>query len=248
MSSETEKQGIEQVFGKGEKFRFHCNKDLACFGQCCRDINIFLTPYDVIRLKRRLNISSSEFLGRYTEKAMPPGFIFPFIFLKMNEEDQLKCPLVTPGGCSVYSDRPWSCRMAPVDIAGPGTFRFAFDRKKCLGLDGDKEWTVKEWMDSQEMDEYENIEYSFKDIPLLVGFTGQEDLDRRIVGLFTMVCYDIDRFRDFASKNRHLIREAGIRPQDFERSLKDDVELLKVGIEWFVKVARDPKILKKIHI
>ncbi|MFZ5646588.1 MAG: YkgJ family cysteine cluster protein [Bacillota bacterium] len=237
-----------EVFGKEERFRFECHHGLACFGQCCRDINIFLTPYDVIRLRKRLGISSSEFLRKYTEQVVPPGFIFPFIYLKMNEEDQLKCPFVAPGGCSVYTDRPWSCRMAPVDIVGPGSFRFAFDRKKCLGLDGEKEWTVGDWMRGQEMEEYDLVEYSFKDIPLLVGFTGEEALDKKVIELFKIVCYDIDRFRDFAVKNRYLIREGGVSPKELDRSLNDDVELLKTGIEWFVNVTRDKKVLKKVHV
>ena len=33
------------------KFRFSCHKGLSCFTQCCGDVNIFLTPYDVLRLK-----------------------------------------------------------------------------------------------------------------------------------------------------------------------------------------------------
>lgn len=236
-----------EVFGGEERFRFDCHSGLDCFGQCCRDINIFLTPYDVIRLKKKLGISSSDFLRRYTGQVVPPGFRFPFIYLKMDEEDRLKCPFVTPGGCSVYSERPWSCRMAPVDIAGPGEFRFAFDRKKCLGLNGEKQWTVAEWMSGQEMDMYDAVEYSFKDIPLLVGFTGQEALDSKIAGLFRLVCYDIDGFRNFAAKNRYLIKEAGIPPEELSRSLNDDVELLKTGIEWLVRVAGDTRLLRKAH-
>ena len=35
-------------------FKFSCHPKVSCFNQCCRDVNIFLTPYDVLRMKKRL--------------------------------------------------------------------------------------------------------------------------------------------------------------------------------------------------
>ena len=48
------------------RFKFSCQPGVTCFNQCCRDVNILLTPYDVLRLKNRLGISSGEFLKKYT--------------------------------------------------------------------------------------------------------------------------------------------------------------------------------------
>ena len=48
-------------------FKFKCHPGISCFTQCCRGINIILTPYDVIRLKRRLDLPSDQFLAIYTE-------------------------------------------------------------------------------------------------------------------------------------------------------------------------------------
>lgn len=238
--------GGRETFGAGDSFRFDCHPGLSCFGQCCRDINIFITPYDVLRLRKKLGISTKEFLEKYTGELELPGVKFPFLYLKMNEEDLLKCPFVTPSGCSVYQERPWSCRMAPVDIAGPGSFRFAFERDKCLGLNEDREWTVNDWMRSQEMDIYDGVEKTFKEIPGLIRFTGQEGLDRRIVQLFRMVCYDIDSFKDFILKNKFLLREGGVNQEDFRKSMKDDAQLLKNGIQWLINVAGSVNTLKKI--
>ncbi|MHB8158502.1 MAG: YkgJ family cysteine cluster protein, partial [Desulfocucumaceae bacterium] len=163
-----------EVFRADGKFRFECRHDLPCFGQCCRDINIFLTPYDVLRLKKKLGLTSSQFLEKHIYELGPPQVIFPVMYLKMNEEDRLQCPFVTEKGCSVYEVRPWSCRMAPVDIAGPGTYRLAFDSKKCKGLNEEREWTVAEWMRGQEMDSYLAVEDDFKNVPLLVRYTGEK--------------------------------------------------------------------------
>lgn len=235
------------TFGVDGRFSFDCRSDLPCFGQCCRDINIFLTPYDIIRLKNKLGIPSSGFLEKYTDDLRHPQIPFPLVYLKMKEKDQLRCPFVTPGGCQVYQERPWSCRMAPVDLVGPGVFRLAFDRQNCLGLNEEREWTVSGWMGSQDMDIYDEVESSFRDIPGLVRFTGREDLDRRIVQLFRMVCYDIDTFRDFIKKNKFLAKEGDIDPGELvNRPVGDEAGLLKAGTRWLVSVSGRPQALKKI--
>ena len=50
------------------KFQFHCHPGVACFNACCKGIDIALTPYDILRLKNRLGISSTEFLVRHTTR------------------------------------------------------------------------------------------------------------------------------------------------------------------------------------
>ncbi len=35
----------------GETFRFRCHPDIGCFNRCCRNLNLFLYPYDLIRLR-----------------------------------------------------------------------------------------------------------------------------------------------------------------------------------------------------
>ena len=38
----------------GDTFRFRCHPGVGCFNRCCRNLNLFLYPYDVIRLRNRL--------------------------------------------------------------------------------------------------------------------------------------------------------------------------------------------------
>ena len=67
---ETLKKTILEQFPRLDedaKFTFSCHPGVSCFNQCCSDVNIFLTPYDVLRLKNRLGISSQEFLDKYTQ-------------------------------------------------------------------------------------------------------------------------------------------------------------------------------------
>ena len=42
-------------------FTFRCHKDVPCFNDCCGDVNIFLTPYDIIRLKNHLGFRRRNF-------------------------------------------------------------------------------------------------------------------------------------------------------------------------------------------
>lgn len=43
-----------------DKFQFRCRKGIAYFSKCCENIDILLTPYDIVRLKNRLGISSQD--------------------------------------------------------------------------------------------------------------------------------------------------------------------------------------------
>ena len=63
-----------------DTFQFACHAGLGCFTQCCSDVNIALTPYDALRLRRRLGISSEEFIERFTYLApFAPGQKLPIV-------------------------------------------------------------------------------------------------------------------------------------------------------------------------
>ena len=40
--------------GPDDTFQFACHPGVSCFNRCCGDVNIFLSPYDVLRLKTGL--------------------------------------------------------------------------------------------------------------------------------------------------------------------------------------------------
>jgi len=48
------------------KFSFACHPGVPCFTKCCSDLDLALTPYDVLRLKNRLEVSSGELLELHT--------------------------------------------------------------------------------------------------------------------------------------------------------------------------------------
>ncbi len=84
---------VEPVrLGTDSQFSFKCHPGIECFTQCCRDINIILTPYDIIRLKNKLGLSSEEFLAIYTEPQMLEKTGLPVITLKFLDETKKMRP------------------------------------------------------------------------------------------------------------------------------------------------------------
>ncbi len=67
---------------------FDCHKGLSCFGTCCRNRDLVLTPYDVLRLKRALNLHSDAFLEQLALYRVDPASGFPVISLRMEADEQ----------------------------------------------------------------------------------------------------------------------------------------------------------------
>jgi Fe-S-cluster containining protein len=103
--------------GPEDTFRFACHPGVSCFNKCCADVNIFLSPYDVLRMKRRLGMKSGDFLDKYTLMPVHKDMKTPVVVLRMNDDEDKSCPFLTEGGCGIYSDRPWPCRMYPLGLA-----------------------------------------------------------------------------------------------------------------------------------
>ena len=107
----------EARLGPNDTFNFRCHPGVSCFNTCCADVNIFLSPYDVLRLTERLGISSTEFLEKYTLLPVQKDMNTPVVLLKMSEDEAKSCQFLTEEGCGVYTDRPWPCRMYPIGLA-----------------------------------------------------------------------------------------------------------------------------------
>ncbi len=226
-----------------DAFKFSCHDGLACFKQCCRDINIFLTPYDVLRMKNKLAMSSSEFLTHYTHVLRAPGSGFPVVILKMRE-DNLVCPFITDFGCQVYHVRPWSCRMAPVEVRGNGVYGIAFEKSRCHGLQEAKEWTVEEWMMNQGLAEYNEPEELFGQIPLKIKTTGNPNLDLIMMEMIFIGCYDIDRFKGLLAEHPALLEEQ--LQEKLPVIMQDDVSVMKFAFAWLPDQLSDPQKLLEL--
>ncbi len=104
------------LFGE-DTFRFECHPGVSCFTRCCKNPDMYLYPYDIIRMKNRLGISSEQFLEQHTVSAFRDNPYFPSLMLKMSDKGEKSCPFLSSEGCNRYEDRPFSCRAYPLERA-----------------------------------------------------------------------------------------------------------------------------------
>ncbi len=222
-----------------DKFKFACHPKLACFTHCCADVNIALTPYDVLRLRKRIGMGSEEFIEKHTVlPPMAPGQKLPMVYLRMGEEDK-RCKFVGEKGCGVYEDRPWACRMYPVGHATGRTaanpdgeeFYFILRDRRCDGLDEANEMTIREWMENQGTADYDAANDEFKELSLHPFLTKGYALEPQHHQMFFMACYNLDRFREFVFESTFL-QKFEIEPETIEAIREDDDALLRFAYRW----------------
>jgi len=223
--------------GADDEFTFRCDKDLDCFTCCCRDISIVLTPYDVLRMKKALGITSAEFLDRYAISPFTKEQKIPVALLKMDPETK-RCLFVGENGCGIYANRPWACRMYPLGVADPKQatpterrFHFLMKEDLCHGHGKGRVLTVREWIDDQGVEEYDMMGASFKELMLHDFWDGEEDLSPQQMDMYYVACYDLDRFRRFVFETSFLKR-FDIDEARVEALREDDEELLEFAMQW----------------
>ncbi|MHC1741491.1 MAG: YkgJ family cysteine cluster protein [Syntrophobacteraceae bacterium] len=230
---------VERTLESG--FKFKCYKDISCFNKCCMNTDMLLTPYDILRMKNRLGLTSEEFLKKYTYVHIDEASSHPFAVLKMNDDDDGRCPFVTSDGCSIYEDRPANCRYYPVgkgivmkeSEAGPipQEFFFFIREPNCTGYDQDKEWTIDSWRVSQGVDVYDDMNREWAQIQLRRDNPGQPKLDKNKQPLIYMASYDLDRFRKFVFESG-FVNMFDLDMDEVEKMKTDDVALMKFGFKY----------------
>ena len=214
-------------------FQFRCHKDIACFNACCRNIDLQLTSYDILRLKNRLGLTSSEFVGRYTIPFEMDAHGMPG--LKMaTKPGTSECIHLTEEGCSVYEDRPAACRYyalgnMAVRKKGSGEVEdayFVVREAHCLGHEEPHEQTVAEYRVEQGLDKYDEMNSHWRRLILKKRSAGPTvgSPSERSLQLFDMCSYDLDSFREFVQSPK--FREVVDLSPEQERELLDDEESL----------------------
>jgi Fe-S-cluster containining protein len=238
-------QTLERLPGtrleENDTFDFRCHPGVACFNRCCRNLNLFLYPYDVLRLKKRLGISSDQFLERHVDVVLREGSYFPEVLLRMSADAEKTCPFLTPEGCAVYPDRPDACRTFPLeqgvlfDAARNQSQVVTFFRPPdfCLGQHEKKSWTPKTWELDQEAVVYHRMTARWAKLKGLFQQDpwGAEGPAGPRAKMAFMALYNLDRFREFVFGSSFLKRYA-VKPALQKKIRKDDAELLKFSLAW----------------
>jgi uncharacterized protein len=220
---------------EGDKvIQFQCRKGIDCWNACCSNIDISLTPVDILRLSRRLNISTTEFLMHYTfPYEIEPNGIAGVKFKPI--ENGSACQFMRPEGCDVYSDRPTACRYYPVALlsmrrSDEFTDRNAFALVKeahCHGHNEPRQLTIDEYRKEQGLVEYDELGRGWRQLVLKKKSSGPVvgTPSKRSLQLWFMACYDLDRFRDFIAST--AFNEAyDIQWDEMQKILSTDDELM----------------------
>ncbi len=221
----------------GERFVFACNETVPCFNRCCAELTLPLTPYDVLRLCRHLEMKSDDFLKTYTQMRSFPDTGFPLPLLKMLDGPTEPCPFVMPAGCSIYEDRPGACRTYPlgrgtkVGANGEVVERFFIVQEDhCRGFDSGREWTAHEWLQDQGLEPYNKSNDAYMRIMAKVKENG-EPVTNKMATMIILCLYQLDRFRDFLADMK-IFDKLEISTERCELIMANDEECLAFALEW----------------
>ncbi len=237
---------LKTPLGKHDRFRFRCHPGLECFNLCCRDLRLFLQPYDVARLRKNLGIESAEFIAEYTEPVRREGIYFPHLMLKMKNDKERTCPFLTDKGCRVYPDRPQTCRSFPVECAlhfsdkgaKPKMVYFFKPPPFCLGQNEPVQWTVESWERDQNASLYNRMtaRWALFLTEFLADPWGDEQMSGQKVQMAFMAAYDIDTFRKLAC-GRSFLSRFHVHPDIRLKMKRDDIALLRLSEAWIRMIA-----------
>lgn len=223
--------------GLDDVFRFRCRKGIACFNRCCEHADILLTPYDIVRLKRRLALTARQFIERYTVPHAMDGHGLPGLKLR-SREGSAACVFLTPEGCGVYPDRPAACRYYALgllalrrqDASAEEDSYFLVKEEHCLGHLEPHTQTVREYRREQGLEEYDEVDREWRRIILKKRSAGPA-LGRpsaRSFELFYLASYDVERLREFVL-SRAFDEAFALDPALREELMHDDAKLLVFG-------------------
>ena len=235
---------LPEVLSEMTEISFRCYPGISCFNACCKRADVTLAPYDILRLKTRLGLTSTEFLARHTVPFQMDADGTPGVKLKTNEEGAC---LFLDGdrGCGVYTDRPTVCRYYPVAllnrrVAGQTDTQQEYSMVRedhCKGHLEDRLITIADYRAEQGCDLHDEHNREWYQLILkkrsagpTVGRPPQTSLN-----VFFLASYDLDTFRRFVLSDK--FKDTYDLPADFYAGVQaDDLALLKFGYRFLRQV------------
>lgn len=224
--------------------QFDCHKGISCFNACCKNIDITITPYDILRLKRRLNMTSSEWVNRYTVPYPMDAHDMPGLKLA-TQPNSNACVFLTPEGCGVYQDRPMACRYYALGSMGVkrqnatvvDDVYFLVKENHCQGHQEPRTLTVRDYLREQGLPKYQQMSREWRDIILKKRSSGPTvgKPSARSLQLFDLCSYDIDSFRDFI-QSKGFTAVFDIPAQEMQTLLQDEDQLLLFAMRFLKQV------------
>ncbi len=228
-----------------DMFAFSCHRGVSCWNKCCYGADVTLTPRDILVLSRRLVMRPAEFLTKYTTPAVWQRADLPVAKLNMSGDKAACAFLHTEDGCTVYEDRPATCRYYPLGLGvfktreadDKTTFHFLVKEAHCKGHDESKLQSVTQFRAEQGVEAYDRVNQGWMDILMkmaswkTLGGPGGKEVSEQTKQMFYMVSTDVDAFRRFVFQTKFLdtysVDEAVIEALQI-----DDEALLALGFDW----------------
>lgn len=230
-------ENFHQV-GRDQQFSFSCHSGVDCFTHCCRQLDLALTPYDVMRLKNRLQMHSDAFLERYVIIERDDQAAFPQCYLTMVDDGRASCVFLSAEGCSVYEDRPGACRAYPVGRGasrnnGRGiTEQYVLIREPhCRGFNESAAFTPHDYLRDQGLDAYTIYNDAIMSIVQHRAVRNGFRPNPRQFEQYILALYNPDRFRREMSDGMISMRRP-LTPVELHGLAGDDEQLLLLGINW----------------
>jgi hypothetical protein len=235
--------------GNDEKFCFACHPEVPCFNQCCHQLDLILTPYDVLRLKNKLNRHSGMFLEQFVIIEWEEGMLFPTCYLTMVDDGKASCVFLEDDGCRVYADRPAACRAYPVgrgvSCQQDGSMQeqlVLLREPHCRGFEAGKEagkqFTAAAYFQDQGLEKYNRYNDQMTQLlqhpKIQAGFRPtKEQADQYIMALYNLDTFRQDLNHGYIKINNPL---SLIGLQSGLQSLEtNDNELLLMAIRWLIQ-------------
>lgn len=218
-------------------FSFSCHPAVSCFTECCRQLELALTPYDVLRLKKACGLRSEEFLDRYVIIEQEDYETFPRFYLTMVDDGRESCVFVAESGCTVYHDRPGACRAYPLGRAAirqpddsMEEFFVLLQETHCRGFEERQGQTPAIYSETQELADYNRVNDATAAIlqhdKIRKGMRFSADQ----IDQFVLALYNLDQFRGVLFAGN--LPEATPLEESTRLRLEDDEKLLFYAIDW----------------
>jgi Fe-S-cluster containining protein len=232
------------ALNEATQIQFRCYKGISCFNACCKQADVTLAPYDILRLKDRLGMTSTDFLAQYTVPFEMDGDGMPGIKLKTT--DAGTCLLLNGDeGCGVYSDRPTVCRYYPVALLqirhkeGVGSQQnySLVTENHCKGHLEDRKIAIGDYRAEQGVVEYDDHNAEWYQLILKKKSAGPSvgRPPMASLRLFFLASYDIDTFRRFVLSEN--FRTTYVLPDEFYAEVEaSDLDLLRFAYRFLRQV------------
>lgn len=219
-----------------EPFSFACHPGVPCFTECCRMLELALTPYDVLRMRQGTGLSSQQLHDQYIIEERGEQDMFPKFYLTMVDDGRGSCAFVAKEGCKIYKDRPGACRAYPLGRAAVRTRSGELNEhfvllkeNHCKGFDELQEQSPLQYSDEQGLLEYN----AYNDaLALLIQHKqirqGEFMPTDEHLRLYTLALYNIDVFRSSVIDSTLGITHY---PQSI---VENDEDLLMFAIEFLM--------------